>query len=173
MVDSQLRNSPFAKLAVAMLIAIAVVCLWLVKTQAAPINAENQKGAKFNKTNEPIFASAKYANDTNALSALVVRSDPNDPKSPPIVVLVARIDAQVVMPGTAVPQEASVVAYMYLEEKDLSSFPSALKVVKRSVIDGYPIDVNNPARGLSQIRRAYRRAFDSGKHELDLSSEKE
>lgn len=173
MIDSKNRNSLFTKLAAVTLIALAAICVCLVSSNAAPIKTGEQKSGKLNKTNEPVFSSAKYSQDANALSALVVRSDPDDPESRPIIVLVARIQAQVIMPGTAVAQEADVVAYMYLNEKDLITFPSALKVVENSVIDGYPIDVNNNTRGLAQLRRVYRRAVASGANELDLSIEKE
>ena len=150
---------------------VAGIAFAAIHSPAAPLSLENQT----NTTKEPIVKTAKYNRTPNALSALVLSTDPsNTDQGKPIVILIGLIDAEVIMPGQSKTVNADVLAYSYLDQADLKELPSAKALFDRSIksaIDGHHLDVINTINGVNQLRRVFAEAQGIQYSDLQLGDD--
>ena len=121
--------------------------------QAAPIGVPR----RVNTQSEPEITAASYI--PNSVATYTFRTDPNDPKSDPLVVLVGMVQVEMVMPGQNKPHGVLTFGYTYITESDLRKFPTAMNLAEREegIFCG-PIDVKDFDSALKTVRQTYAEA---------------
>lgn len=112
-----------------------------------------------NPSDKPVFKNASYVPHT--LAALAVRSDPEDKNSKPVVIVVGQLVVEAVMPGTNKSSKGQAVAYMYVTERDLKRFPTALEAAKRDQMACEVLDAEDLIMSRLKLKKFYAQVHDS------------
>ena len=107
-----------------------------------------------NKSSQPVTHAAAYV--PGKLWAYILRSEPDNAKSAPIVFLVGELVTQLILPDSSTLTESKAVVFSYVRENDLKVFPWALELVHREEgIIANRIDSVTTEMGLQQLKDVY------------------
>jgi len=130
--------------------------LTLAPAIAAPLDVPSFNR---NDTGKPEIQTGIY--DANTVSAFVFPGNTAEETSQPTVLLTARIEIDVLLPGSTKTITTKVSSLMSLGKEDLDEFPAPMKILHSSQ-DILPVKINSidQQQGLDQLRAAYKTAVE-------------
>jgi hypothetical protein len=130
--------------------------LTLAPAIAAPLDVPSFNR---NDTGKPEVQTGFY--DVGTVSAFVFPGNTAEETSQPTVLLTARIEIDVLLPGSTEAITTKVSSLMSLGKEDLDEFPAPMKMLYGSQ-DILPVKIDsiNQQQGLDQLRAAYKTAVE-------------